>query len=146
MIHPTFRGATPGHARRAPAATTAILAFATRCWPAGGPLQRLTLNDKNSNEAALLVSVRPAAWARNGAAGPGRGFEAGYQQYRAAGDDVLAAGDTLQVGSQLLTGPDVLAQKAKVLAWHARLHRPLLLRPRVRARRGRGRHEARCRL
>ncbi|MFO1266870.1 MAG: hypothetical protein U1F67_08910 [Rubrivivax sp.] len=83
-------------------ATTAILAFATLL--AGcGPLQRLTLNDKNSNEAALLVSVRPAAWARNGAAGPGRGFEAGYQQYRAAGDDVLAAGD-LQVGSQLLTG------------------------------------------
>lgn len=117
MTHSTFRGAMPGHARRAPAAATAILALATLL--AGcGPLQRLTLRDKDSNEGDVLVSVRPAAWARSGAAGPGRGFEAGYQQYRASGDQVLAAGESLSAGPQVVTGPDVLAQKAKVAAWY----------------------------
>ncbi|MBL8286652.1 MAG: hypothetical protein JNL85_01590 [Rubrivivax sp.] len=117
MTQPSHRGATPGRQRRASALTAALLGAAALL--AGcGPLQRLTLRDKDSNDAAVLLSLRPAAWARSGAAGPGRGFEAGYQQYRASGDQVLAAGEWLSAGPQLITGPDVLLQKAKVAAWH----------------------------
>lgn len=116
MTRPYLRGATLG--RHTPLFTTATLAAAALL--AGcAPIQRLTLNDKDSNEASLLVSVRPAAWARRGAAGPGRGFEAGYQHYRATGNQALGAGETLNAGSQVITGPDVLLQEAKVVAWHA---------------------------
>lgn len=82
----------------------------------GSVPQRLALRDTNTNDAAVHVSVRPPAWARAG--GPARGFEAGYQQFRAEGDQVLAAGEAINVGAQAITGPDTLLQKAKVAAWH----------------------------
>ena len=81
-----------------------------------GVPQRLTLRDANANDAAVLVTVRPAAWSRPG--GPARGFEAGYQQYRAEGDQVLAAGQSLSLSSTTLNGPETLHQKAKVVASH----------------------------
>lgn len=79
--------------------------------------QRLTLRDPSTNDAALHVALRPEAWARaNGR--PARGFEAGYQQYRAEGPQVLNAGQSINVGAQPIAGPDTLLQKAKVVAWH----------------------------
>jgi hypothetical protein len=79
--------------------------------------QRLTLRDSSTNDAAFHLTLRPAAWARaNGL--PSRGFEAGYQQYRAEGPQVLNAGQSVTVGAQTIPGPDTLLQKAKVVAWH----------------------------
>jgi hypothetical protein len=75
------------------------------------------LRDTSTQDAALFVSLRPALWARSGA-GPSRGFEAGCQQYRSEGPQVLAAGQSLVVGGQTIAGPDTLLQKAKVVAWH----------------------------
>lgn len=79
--------------------------------------QRLLLRDTGARDAAVLVSLRPAMWARSGGA-PSRGFEAGYQQYRATGPQALAAGQSLVVGGQPITGPDTLLQQARVVAWH----------------------------
>lgn len=79
--------------------------------------QRLTLRDTSTNDAAFHIALRPAAWARaNG--NPARGLEAGYQQYRAEGPQVLASGQSINVGAQTIPGPDTLQQKAKVVAWH----------------------------
>ncbi|MCW5633148.1 MAG: hypothetical protein KIT17_07400 [Rubrivivax sp.] len=78
--------------------------------------QRLNLRDTDANDAALFVTLRPAAWSRPG--GPARGFEAGYQEYRAEGPHVLGAGETLTLGAQVVSGPDVLDQRAKAAAWH----------------------------
>jgi hypothetical protein len=79
--------------------------------------QRLTLRDSNSRDADLLVTVRPEAWSRRGG-GPSRGFEAGFQQYRAEGTQDLAAGESLSVRGSTIAGPDTLLQKAKVVTWH----------------------------
>jgi hypothetical protein len=79
--------------------------------------QRLTLRDPGATDAAFHIALRPVAWARaNG--GPARGFEAGYQQYRAEGPQTLSSGQSISVGAQLIPGPDTLLQKAKVAAWH----------------------------
>jgi hypothetical protein len=78
--------------------------------------QRLVVRDSNSPEANALVTLRPALWARR--EGPARGFELGYQEFRAEGDHLLASGQTLSAGPQVINGPDVLAQRAKVMALH----------------------------
>jgi len=110
------RGGWPRAMR--PATATAIAAAgATVALLAGcGVPQRLTLRDAGAADASVLATVRPAAWGRAG--GPARGFEAGYQQYSAEGPFRLGAGETLTLSSQVVTGPDVLDQKAKVAAWH----------------------------
>jgi hypothetical protein len=97
----------------------AALAAAAALLTAGCGLspQRLTVRDTKSNDADLLVSLRPAAWSRRDS-GPSRGFEAGAQQYRAEGAQDLATGDTLTVRGSTITGPDVLLQKAKIATWH----------------------------
>jgi hypothetical protein len=100
--------------RVAIAATTAAAAALAGC--ASEP-QRLALRDPSANDGAFHVAFRPAAWARAGG-GPARGFEAGYQQYKAEGPQTLAAGQVLTVGAQTIAGPDTLLQKAKVVAWH----------------------------
>ncbi|MBI5718917.1 MAG: hypothetical protein HZC37_14700 [Burkholderiales bacterium] len=92
---------------------SAIVALLAGC---GTNPQRLTLRDSSSRDADAIVTVRPAAWGRRG--GPARGFEAGYQQYRAEGTQDLATGETLSVRGTTLTGPDVLLQQAKVVTWH----------------------------
>lgn len=79
--------------------------------------QRLTLRDTQANDAALHVSLRPTAWSRADGR-PARGFEAGYQQFRAAGPADLASGETVSIRNQTITGPDTLQQKAKLAAWH----------------------------
>ena len=102
-----------GAARRRAAAGVVVAALSAGC---SIEPQRLSLRDTNTPDAAVYVSVRPAIWSRAG--GPARGFEAGYQQYRAEGTQMLATGESLQVGRQTLAGPDTLLQKAKVAAWH----------------------------
>ncbi len=97
--------------------STAALLAALLLAGCGGIPQRLTVRDSSSRDAELLVSFRPEAWARR-SGGPARGFEAGWQQYRAEGTQDLAAGETLVVRSTTITGPDVLLQKAKVSTWH----------------------------
>ncbi|MBL8279588.1 MAG: hypothetical protein JNL93_23175 [Pelomonas sp.] len=110
-------GAGRGRAAPAAALTGALTATLTAILLAGCAVpQRLTLRDSNSGDAALLVSLRPAAWGRAG--GPARGFEAGYQQYQADGPTTLGAGESLTLSGQLVTGPAVLDQKAKVVASH----------------------------
>lgn len=94
------------------AAGAAVLATLAGC----GVSQRLMLRDSAVNDAALLVTVRPAAWGRQ--QGPARGFEAGAQSYRAEGDHALSPNEFLTVGNQTINGPDTLHQKAKVVAWH----------------------------
>lgn len=79
--------------------------------------QRLTLRDSSSRDADVLVTVRPEVWSRR-SGGPARGFEAGFQQYRAEGTQDLAAGETLNVRASTITGPDTLLQRAKVVTWH----------------------------
>lgn len=105
--------AAPLAARLAAALATALVAMLAGC---GANPQRLTLRDSSSRDADVIVTVRPASWARRG--GPARGFEAGWQQYRAEGTQDLATGESLIVGSTTLTGPDVLLQQAKVVTWH----------------------------
>lgn len=108
---------TPLRPRRRAAAAAALCGALMATLLAGCAVpQRLTLRDSNSNDAALLISLRPAAWGRPG--GPARGFEAGYQQYRAEGPATLGTGETLTLSGQLVTGPAVLDQKAKVVASH----------------------------
>lgn len=95
----------------------ALVAIAAALVGCASEPQRLTLKDPSTNDAAFHVALRPAAWARAGG-GPARGFEAGYQQYRAEGPQTLPANQSLIVGAQTITGPDTLLQKAKVVAWH----------------------------
>lgn len=79
--------------------------------------QRLTLRDSSSRDADAIVTVRPAAWSR-GSGGPARGFEAGYQQFRAEGTQDVLPGETVVVSGTGIAGPDVLQQQAKVVTWH----------------------------
>jgi hypothetical protein len=80
--------------------------------------QRLTIRDARANDADLLVTVRPEAWGRREGRGPARGFEAGYQQFKADGPQTLASGEAVVVRGTAINGPDVLLQTAKVAAWH----------------------------
>lgn len=97
----------------APAATV-VAALLAGC---GTDPQRLTLRDSSSRDADVMVTVRPEVWSRRGG-GPARGFEAGYQQYRAEGTQDLGTGESLNVRASTITGPDVLLQEAKVVTWH----------------------------
>jgi hypothetical protein len=101
----------------AAAFAAALMALAATLAGCGTDPQRLTLRDSSSRDADVIVTVRPALWARRGG-GPARGFEAGYQQYRAEGTQDLATGDSLSVRGTTLAGPDVLLQEAKVATWH----------------------------
>jgi hypothetical protein len=79
--------------------------------------QRMNIRDTNAPDATAFVSLRPTVWSRAGGR-PARGFEAGYQQFTASGPQALSAGETLLVNGQSIPGPDTVAQKAKVAAWH----------------------------
>jgi hypothetical protein len=81
-----------------------------------GVPQRLTLRDAGASDTTVFATLRPAAWGRAG--GPARGFEAGYERYRAAGPFTLGSGETLTLSSQAITGPEVFDQKALVVAAH----------------------------
>ncbi|MBL8324851.1 MAG: hypothetical protein JNJ89_07825 [Rubrivivax sp.] len=98
------------------AASIALAATALLAGCATEP-QRLLLRDTGARDAAFHAALRPPTWARAGGA-PSRGFELGYQQYRAEGPQALAAGQSLAVGAQSIAGPDTLLQNAKVVAWH----------------------------
>ena len=112
MLSKTFTYQAPGLA-----AAAAVLALALLAGCAVEP-QRLSLRDAGSKDADALVTFRPEAWARRGGAGPARGFEAGWQQFKAEGTQVLGTGETLNVRGATLTGPDLLLQNAKVVASH----------------------------
>ena len=105
-----------GAGRAAPLARLLAAAAAATLLAGCSVPQRVMLRDSNVNDAALLATLRPAAWARQG--GPARGFEAGVQSYRAEGDHALSTNQFLTVGNQTINGPDTLHQKAKVVAWH----------------------------
>lgn len=79
--------------------------------------QRLALRDNSSRDADVVVTVRPEAWSRR-SGGPARGFEAGYQRYRAEGPQTLATGESIIVRGTPIPGPDTLDQKATIATWH----------------------------
>lgn len=99
------------------AGVAVLIALVAALAGCGTDPQRLTLRDSGSRDADVLVTVRPEIWSRR-SGGRARGFEAGFQQYRAEGTQDLAPGETLNVSANVITGPDVLLQKAKVATWH----------------------------
>lgn len=98
----------------AAAATTTAALLTSGC---GVTPQRLMFGD-SSKDGDVLVAIRPQAWARRDAAGPGRGFEAGYHQDGASGTQALNSGETVFVRNGQINGPDTLLQTAKFVSWH----------------------------
>jgi len=77
-----------------------------------GVWQTLSVHDDEASSVAVRAALRPAAWARSDRPGPG--FELGFERYRARDARSLGAGESLTLGNQTVTGPDVLAQSATV--------------------------------
>ncbi len=88
-----------------------------------GVWQSLSVRDDNAPSAALRVALRPQAWARGERAGPG--FEAGYERHRADNVRTLAAGESVTVDNQVITGPDALGQRTTVAVSHVVYTHPL---------------------
>jgi hypothetical protein len=88
------------------------LASAVAATSGCGVWQQLSMRDDNAPSVAVRAAFRPQAWARDERLGPG--FEAGFERLRAHDVRRLAAGETLVLAGQTLTGPDDLGQSALV--------------------------------
>jgi hypothetical protein len=76
------------------------------------------INDHNAPVAAVRVTVRPEALARN--AESLRGFQIGYERYRAKGTQELLTGQSVQLttGGPSVPGPDTLRSEVLVEQTH----------------------------
>ncbi len=79
-----------------------------------GAWQTLSVHDDEAHSVAVRAAFRPPAWARSDRPGPGPGFELGFERYRARDARSLGAGESITLGNQTVSGPDVLAQTATV--------------------------------
>jgi hypothetical protein len=91
-------------------ALAAALAGLSGC----GVWQTLSVHDDDASSMAVRAALRPPSWARSDHPGPGPGFELGFERYRAREARSLGAGESITLGNQTVTGPDVLAQTAIV--------------------------------
>lgn len=76
------------------------------------------IHDHDSTVGAVRVTVRPEALARNPESL--RGFQIGYERYRAQGTQELLAGQTIQLttGKPAVPGPDTLRSEVLVEQTH----------------------------
>jgi hypothetical protein len=79
-------------------------------------LQGVQVHDHNAASVALRATVRPQAWA-HGQRSEG-GIEFGYERYRGVGTQALALNTFIDVGSQIVNGPDTLRNELTVQQAH----------------------------
>jgi len=84
---------------------SAALALLTGC---GVLTEQVSVRDDAAPAVAVRASIRPLAWSRSEGSQPG--IEVGYERFRAEETRALAAGETLNLGNQILTGPQAVAQ------------------------------------
>jgi hypothetical protein len=100
-------------------ALVAVLAALSGC----GVWQSLSVRDDEAPSVALRAAVRPQGWARSERPGPG--FEIGYERHRAKDVRTLAAGESITLDTQVVTGPDTMGQNATVQLAHVAYTHPL---------------------
>jgi hypothetical protein len=83
----------------------ATLALLSGC---GVLTEQVSVRDDAAPVVAARASIRPAAWSRREGSQPG--IEVGYERFRADETRTLAAGETLNLGNQILAGPQTVAQ------------------------------------
>lgn len=88
-----------------------------------GVWQSLSVRDDESPSVAVRAALRPQGWAHSERPGPG--FEIGYERHRAKDVRTLAAGESITVDTQVVTGPDTMGQRATVQLAHAVYTHPL---------------------
>jgi hypothetical protein len=88
-----------------------------------GSWQQLSVRDDNASSIAVRAAFRPQAWARDERPGPG--FELGFERFRADSVRRLAAGETLILDNQNVTGPGDMDQSAVVRRAHVVYTHPI---------------------